>query len=131
MLKKIILIGSLLIAFVFEMLANLENISNRVEISTNVSHEENSSNIDFVDAADATRINRHNSNIMPEERIRTIVLSRVPGSRDVDIRHLKKEEDDGLTIFEGTLLYKELEYDFEIDAQTGDVRSWEIESIYD
>ncbi len=59
-----------------------------------------------------------------------LVLARVNGATESDVQiHL--DTDDGRRIYEGSVIYKVMEYDFEIDAQTGDIIEWEAESIYD
>ena len=44
-------------------------------------------------------------------------------------QHLMTE--DGRTVYEGKFFYNEMEYEFEIDAQTGTILEWDAESIYD
>ena len=58
------------------------------------------------------------------------VLAKVKGAQESDVRiHL--DEDDGRQIYEGSVIYEEMEYDFEIDASTGKILEWEAESVYD
>ena len=49
------------------------------------------------------------------------------------VRYLnaKQDRDDGRTVYEGSFYYNEMEYEFEIDAATGNVTEWDVESIYD
>ena len=35
------------------------------------------------------------------------------------------------SLYEGTIFYEQIEYEFEIDAQDGKIWSWEAESIWD
>lgn len=42
-----------------------------------------------------------------------------------------KEQDDGRLIFNGEFFYDTMEYEFEIDAATGTILDWDIESIFD
>ena len=56
-----------------------------------------------------------------------IVLARVPGASESDLVSFGKDYDDGRWIYEGEILYNGLEYDFEIDAQTGNILEWEID----
>ncbi len=66
----------------------------------------------------------------PEADARAAALARVPGAAEQDISmHL--EQDDGRLIYEGKIVYEQVEYDFEIDAGTGDFISWEQESVFD
>lgn len=65
-----------------------------------------------------------------ESDARTSALAKVPGAADSDIR-IKLEKDDGRLIYEGKIVYNNTEYDFEIDANTGNFLKWEQESVYD
>lgn len=53
-------------------------------------------------------------------------LERVPGSTENDIR-IELEYDDGIQKYEGDIIYNGMEYEFEIDANTGKVISWSEE----
>lgn len=57
-------------------------------------------------------------------------LSKVKGATEKDIR-IHSDYDDGRQIYEGSIVYNEMEYDFEIDSETGKILSWESESVYD
>ena len=46
-------------------------------------------------------------------------------------REFKLERDDGRTVYEGELRSGQTEYDFTIDANTGAIIEWDMESIYD
>lgn len=63
---------------------------------------------------------------VPMEEARQIALDRVPGATEDNIS-IKLEVDDGWYIYEGDILYNRMEYEFEIDANTGDVLKWEQE----
>lgn len=58
-------------------------------------------------------------------------LSRVPGATVNDITKMKTDYDDGRMEYEGTIVYNGMEYDFTIDATTGQITDWDVESIYD
>ena len=58
------------------------------------------------------------------------VLAKVPGASSSDVRiHL--DYDDGRAEYEGTIVYNRLVYEFTVDASTGRIVDWEVESIYD
>lgn len=61
---------------------------------------------------------------------RQTALSRVPGASGNHIR-IHTDYDDGRRVYEGKIIYQAMEYDFEIDAATGNVTDWDVESIYD
>lgn len=65
--------------------------------------------------------------ISEEEAIK-LALEKVPGASEKDVRiHL--DHDDGKTIFEGSIVYEDVEYDFEIDADSGVILEWEKELV--
>lgn len=69
--------------------------------------------------------------LVPEENVKKMIFALLEGATDKDIRKMEKDLDDGKWKYEIEVIYKGLEYDFEIDAETGQILSWESESIYD
>ena len=65
-----------------------------------------------------------------EDEARATVVARVSGASASDVR-LHLERDDGRLVYEGELIYNGTEYEFQIDAATGDVLDWESESVRD
>jgi uncharacterized membrane protein YkoI len=65
------------------------------------------------------------------EKAREIALAKVPGAAASDIKKLKLDRDDGKQIYEVEIIYKEMEYEMEIDASSGKVLEFSSESIYD
>lgn len=63
-----------------------------------------------------------------EGEARKIALNEVSGAGENDIR-IHQDKDDGRTIYEGTIIYKERKYEFEIDANSGKILEWEEESL--
>lgn len=65
-----------------------------------------------------------------EEEAKKTALKKVSGAGENDIKiHLDK--DDGKTVYEGSIIYKDREYEFEIDAESGKILDWEEESVHD
>ena len=62
------------------------------------------------------------------EQATQIALNRVPGAGQQDIR-INLDYDDGRQKYEGDIIYQQIEYDFEIDANTGDVIEWSEERV--
>ena len=58
------------------------------------------------------------------------VLARVPGATTSNLV-IYYEVDDGRAKYEGHIVYNAMEYDFEVDAITGEVIEWEQDSVYD
>lgn len=55
-----------------------------------------------------------------------IALERVPGASEKDI-HIELDSDDGQFRYEGDIIYEQKEYDFEIDANSGNILEWSEE----
>ncbi len=62
-----------------------------------------------------------------EEKVKEIVLAKVPGAVESSIFELEKEYDDGRLEYEGSLYHDGYEYEFEIDGATGQILQWEID----
>ncbi|MCC8048408.1 MAG: PepSY domain-containing protein [Oscillospiraceae bacterium] len=71
------------------------------------------------------------SGIITEARAKEIALAQVAGATAADIREFELDRDDGQVQYEGKIIYNGMEYEFEIDAYSGAIRSWDAESIYD
>ncbi len=65
-----------------------------------------------------------------EDEVRSIALAKVPGAKASDCT-LALDEEDGRLVYEGKILYQNMEYEFEIDAHSGTILDWEADSIYD
>ena len=61
-----------------------------------------------------------------EADARAAALERVSGATDSDIR-MELDYDDGQYIYEGDIIYNGKEYEFEIDANTGNFLKWSEE----
>ena len=66
-----------------------------------------------------------------EARAKEIALNKVPGASTANIYEFKLDYDDGRLEYEGKIIYNSMEYEFSIDANTGNVTGWDVESIYD
>ena len=62
-----------------------------------------------------------------EDAILKIILDRVPGATEDNIVELERDYDDGYMQYEGSLVCDGVEYEFEIDAETGNILDWEID----
>lgn len=57
-----------------------------------------------------------------EEKAKEIALEKVPGAKQI---HIERDMEDGRQVYEGEIFYENTEYEFEIDAATGEIVSWE------
>lgn len=70
-----------------------------------------------------------NANIT-ETEAQEIALAQVPGATTEDIRDFKSDYDNSKLKYEGKIYYENTEYEFEIDANTGEILEWDIESVH-
>lgn len=70
-------------------------------------------------------------NGLTEEEAKKIALAQVPGADESHIYKFGIDYDDGKLEYEGSIIFEEMEYEFEIDGHSGAIRDWEAESIYD
>ena len=68
-----------------------------------------------------------NGTILSVEEARNLVLAKVPGASAEDVR-ISLDRDDGRQTYEGELYYNQREYEFEMDAATGNFIEWSAES---
>ncbi len=69
--------------------------------------------------------------VIGDTKAKGIALARVSGAKESDVTEFKLEKDHGKQKYEGEIRYKGKEYDFDIDAVTGEVLDWEEEAIKD
>ena len=65
-----------------------------------------------------------------EAEAKRLVLERVEGATESDV-WMRLDREDGRLVYEGQVIYNRMEYEFEIDADTGTFYSWEVESVHD
>ena len=82
-------------------------------------------NDDRDDDDDRNRGSNADVAISREEAI-DIALAKVSGATESDIK-IELDHDDGRYKYEGDIIYERVEYDFEIDANSGDVLEWSEE----
>lgn len=78
-------------------------------------------------STDSGQTNKTPDGLISEEEAIQIVLSRVKGATKDNLTAFETDYDDGRWQYEGELVYDGLEYEFEIDAQNGNILDWEIE----
>lgn len=63
------------------------------------------------------------ASVLERDSIIQIVLERVPGASAQNVR-IELDEDDGRLKYEGELYYNHVEYEFEVNAETGEILEW-------
>lgn len=65
------------------------------------------------------------------DKAKEIALAQVDGASTSHITKASAEMDDGRYMYEVEIIHNHMEYDFEIDAATGEIISYTRESVYD
>lgn len=65
-----------------------------------------------------------------EATAKQTVLNKVPGATAANIYEWKLDFDDGRWEYDGKIVYNLMEYDFTVDASSGAVTEWGVESIF-
>lgn len=71
--------------------------------------------------------NSTNSGYINESQARRIALSRVRGANNSHIKKFKLDREDGRMVYEGEIEYNGREYEFDIDAVTGEFIRWDVD----
>ena len=79
----------------------------------------------YVGATGATTVS------VDEATAKQTVLNKVPGATAANIYEWKLDFDDGRWEYDGKIVYNLMEYDFTVDASSGAVTEWGVESIFD
>lgn len=75
--------------------------------------------------------NNSNTTMISEEAAKKIALQEVPGATTEHIKLFKLDTNDGIRTYEGTIVYENNKYDFEIDTNDGTILEWDMEPVYD
>ena len=75
--------------------------------------------------------NANTNGRISEDAAKKIALARVPGATSGNIYKFKLDRDDGRWEYEGEIRYGAMEYEFTIDALTGDIIEWDADTLYD
>lgn len=62
------------------------------------------------------------------EKVKEIVIAKVPGAVESNIYEFEREIDDGRIEYEGSLYHDGYKYEFEVDGATGNILKWEIDN---
>ena len=66
-----------------------------------------------------------------EDAAKKTILEKIPGATEEHIKEWKTSRDDGRQKYEGKVIFEETEYEFELDANSGEMLKWETEAIHD
>ncbi|WP_122644101.1 PepSY domain-containing protein [Luxibacter massiliensis] len=80
--------------------------------------------IDMAEQVDGSKVQ---TSITPDAA-RQAVLEKVPGASDKNVR-MKLDMDDGRYRYEGEIIFENMSYEFEMDAETGAMNEWSEESL--
>ena len=85
-------------------------------------------------AANARSKNKYNRNIASNSyigvnRAMNIALKKVPGANSSHMKKIHLDRENGRMVYEGEIYYNGQEYEFDIDAVTGDIVKWKVEGV--
>ena len=85
-------------------------------------------------AANAKSKNKYNRNISSNSyigvnRAMNIALKKVPGANSSHMKKIHLDRENGRMVYEGEIYYNGQEYEFDIDAVTGDIVKWKVDEI--
>lgn len=100
---------------------------NNTETTTDNSGSNSTDTSQAQDNSQNTTANNTGGNVQfSEADAKAAALERVPGATEQDLR-MELDHDDGKYIYEGDIIYQQMEYEFEIDANTGKFLKWSEE----
>lgn len=107
---------------------NADQNQNDVQNPDHVQNQDNNSqNPDLQQSAGGNQAAAPEVDVaVSKEQAVQIALERVAGATENDIR-IEFDYDDGVYKYEGDIIYEQKEYDFEIDANTGNILEWSEE----
>ena len=84
--------------------------------------------------ANAKSRNKYNRNIASNSyigvnRAMNIALKKVPGANSSHVKEIHLDRENGRMVYEGEIYYNGQEYEFDIDAVTGDIVKWKVEGV--
>ena len=85
-------------------------------------------------AVNAKSRNKYNRNVSSNNyigvnRAMNIALKKVPGASNSHVKKINLDRGNGRMVYEGEIYYNGQEYEFDIDAVTGDIVKWKVDEI--
>ena len=62
-------------------------------------------------------------------RAMNIALKKVPGANSSHVKEIHLDRENGRMVYEGEIYYNGQEYEFDIDAVTGDIVKWKVDGV--
>ncbi len=121
-MKKILLLTVVTVALLFSGCARKDN-------KTTGNNNSSTSDTNITQGNSAALSGEITAQDITDAKAKEIALAKVPGAKESDIREFEKERDDGKDKYEGKIYYEKQEYEFEIDARSGEIIKWEVESV--
>ena len=120
MKKKILNITLLgLMLFSISFTANAKSKSNRYQ---NTAGRKNS-NKQYVAATASTKKNGY----IGVNKAISIALKKVKGAKNSNVTDVHLDREKGRMVYEGEIHYNGMEYEFDIDATTGEIVKWKVD----
>ena len=84
--------------------------------------------------ANAKSKHKYNRNVSSNSyigvnRAMNIALKKVPGASNSHVKKINLDRENGRMVYEGEIYYNGQEYEFDIDAITGDIVKWKVDEI--
>ena len=85
-------------------------------------------------AVNAKSRNKYNRDIASNSyigvnRAMNIALKKVPGASNSHVKKIHLGRENGRMVYEGEIYYNRQEYEFDIDAVTGDIVKWKVDGV--
>ena len=85
-------------------------------------------------AVNAKSKNKYNRDITSNSyigvnRAMNIALKKVPGASNSHVKKIHLDRENGRMVYEGEIYYNGQEYEFDIDAVTGDIVKWKVDGV--
>ena len=85
-------------------------------------------------AVNAKSRNKYNRDIASNSyigvnRAMNIALKKVPGASNSHVKKINLDRENGRMVYEGEIYYNGQEYEFDIDAVTGDIVKWKVDGV--
>ena len=73
--------------------------------------------------------NVFSNNYIGVNKAMNIALKKVPGASNSHVKKINLDRENGRMVYEGEIYYNGQEYEFDIDAVTGDIVKWKVDEI--